>query len=106
MKNIMGFRMRTVEDVIAEIVDLEDDNVYHLKKPCVPVPMPGPNGETGGGGTHFMKWQPYADPDAPIVIYFEDFVGDPYEPWAELQTSYLEITSGIAIAPASTLIKT
>jgi hypothetical protein len=105
--DILGFRLRGGEDVIAEILSV-DDYTYTVRRPAVPVNVPQQNPNTGeiieNGGLTMLKWAPFADQEE-FVFYKEDYVGNPHKIWKQLEDYYLESVSRIQIASANSVPK-
>ena len=100
MKTIKGFRMRTGEDVTAELVE-ENGEQYYIKRPVVPVTVPerdqmGNPLPDGREMLHFMKWVPYATNEEFAIPL--DAVVIVYDVAKEIEDYYLQATSNIQIA--------
>jgi hypothetical protein len=93
---VLGFRFRSGEDVIAEVLN-EDNFTITVRRPIVPVQVPDQPGKPGG--MQFLKWAPFAKGEE-FTFSSVDYVGAPYEVWDQLEKSYIESVSGIAIASA------
>ena len=98
---ILGFRLRSGEDMIGQITS-EEDGVYTVYRPAVPMNVPQRDPNTGqtigdGNGLSMLKWAPFADQEE-FTFGPSDYVGQPYNIWDELEKFYLESTSNIAIA--------
>lgn len=119
-KEILGFRLRSGEDIIGQVVDDKQSaylnagtdheaGIYILYRPAVPVNVPQKDPNTGqaignGQGLTMLKWAPFADQEE-FTFGPDDYVGQPYKIWGELEKYYLESTSTIALASAGSVPK-
>lgn len=104
MKDILGFRLRSGEDVIGE-VESEVDGVYTLRRPAVPMNVPQTDPNTGqqignGNGLTMLKWAPFADQEE-FTFGPKDYVGAPYKVWKQLEDYYVQSTTNIQLASAN-----
>lgn len=103
MNSILGFRLRSGEDIIGKVMS-EEDGTYVIHRPAVPVNVPQQNPQTGqqtqGDGLTMLKWAPFANQED-FTFTPNDYVGMPYKVWKELEDFYLQSTTTIALAGAS-----
>lgn len=95
MKDILGFRLRSGEDLIAAIESVNEDE-YVVYRPVVPINQNQPGQQAQQNGLLMLKWAPFADQDL-FTLTKDDYVGRPYKIWKELEDFYLESTSKIAL---------
>ncbi len=106
MKEVLGFRLRSGEDMVGQVVS-EDNGTYVIYRPAVPINVPQQDPNTGktlqGDGLTMLKWAPFADQEE-FTFTPNDYVGEPYKVWKELLDFYLQSTTTIAIAPGQPLM--
>lgn len=105
---ILGFRLRSGEDLIGQVL-AKDDGFYVVKRPAVPMNVPQQDPNTGQAiqnqnGLTMLKWCPFADQEE-FTFGPTDYVGMPYKIWDELEKFYLQSTSEIAIAGAGDVVQ-
>ena len=92
---ILGFRMRTGEDVVATVVEREPGGLITISKPVSPIQSPHEQGKM-----MLISWLPFSI-DEKITLSNRDYVASPYRVPKGLEDAYLEATSGLAVARAS-----
>jgi len=93
--NVIGFRMRSGEDIFAELVEERPAGDYVIRRPVVPVTHPHPN-QQGQEMIRFLKWCPYSTTEE-FEFGSADYVVS-YKLPKELEDAYMEVTSSIQIA--------
>ena len=90
---IIGLKLRTGEDLIAEYIALYEGKLT-VRKPVVPQQIVDNNRQPA---MQFYKWPPCSKNEQ-FTFRLEDYIGEPYDVLKEFEDAYLQITSGIQIA--------